>query len=126
MGAVQAGHYTPNPQEAQRRYAANDFLSIDSNAAERAMRRVGIGTKNWLFAGHEKAAQRTATLYIIVAIAERHCIDPQRYLTGVLARMPAMPVTQLEKLLPERWKTAEEPDLIDRWQSACLQDSTWI
>ena len=86
----------------------------------------GIGTKNWLFAGHDIAAQRNATLYSLIASAERHGIDPQAYLRGVFARIPSMPVTQLEKLLPERWKTAEEPDLIDRWQSACLQDSTWI
>jgi hypothetical protein len=75
-----------------------------NNAAERALRRIGIGRKNWLFAGHDIAAQRTATLYSLIASAERHGIDPQAYLGGVLARIPSMPVSQLDKLLPERWK----------------------
>ncbi len=74
-----------------------------NNAAERALRRVGIGRKNWFFAGHDIAAQRTATLYSLIASAERHGIDPQAYLTGILARIASMPVSQLEKLLPERW-----------------------
>ena len=57
------------------------FLNIDNNAAERALRRVGIGRKNWLFAGHDVAAQRIATLYSLIASAERHGLDPHRYLT---------------------------------------------
>ena len=49
-----------------------------------------------MFAGHDVAAQRTATLYSLVASAERHGLDPQRYLTGVLARIPSLPVRQLD------------------------------
>ena len=58
--------------------------------------------KNWLFAGHDLAAQRTATLYSLIASAERHGLDPQAYLRGVLARMPSMPVSQLHS-----WKRFE-------------------
>jgi hypothetical protein len=79
-----------------------------NNAAERALRRIGIGRKNWLFAGHDIAAQRTATLYSLIASAERHGLDPQAYLRGMLARIPAMPVTQLEKLLPEQWDDVKQ------------------
>jgi transposase len=93
-----------NQWEALKVYTTQGFLNIDNNAAERALRRVGIGRKNWLFAGHDVAAQRTATLYSLIASTERHGIDPQAYLCGVLARMPSMPVSQLEKLLPERFK----------------------
>jgi hypothetical protein len=57
-----------------------------------------------LFAGHDVAAQRTATLYTLVASAERHGIDPQRYLTGVLAHIVGTPISQLEQFLPERWQ----------------------
>ncbi len=73
------------------------------------MRRIGIGRKNWLFIGHDLAAQRTATLYSLIASAERHGLDPQAYLRGVLTRIPDMPVTQLEKLLPEKWTTLGPP-----------------
>jgi len=106
---AQAIGYTLNQWEALNVYTTQGFLNIDNNSAERAMRRVGIGRKNWLFAGHDIAAQRTATLYSLVASAERHGVDPQAYLRGVLARIPAMPVTQLDKLLPERWNRSLEP-----------------
>src|SRR5207237_3894010 len=79
------------------------FLNIDNNAAERALRRVGIGRKNWLFAGHDIAAQRTATLYSLIASAERHGIDPQAYLRGVLARIPFMTTSTLGHLVTVRW-----------------------
>lgn len=69
------------------------------STAPGALRRVGIGRKNWLFSGHDVAAQRTA-----VASAERHGLDPQRYLTGVLARIASTSTSQLEQFLPERWK----------------------
>jgi transposase len=100
---AQAIGYMLNQWEALNVYVTQGFLNIDNNAAERALRRIGIGRKNWLFAGHDKAAQRTATLYSLIASAERHGIDPQAYLRGLLARIPSMPVSQLEKLLPERW-----------------------
>jgi transposase len=103
---AQAIGYMLNQWDALCIYTTQGFLNIDNNAAERALRRVGIGRKNWLFAGHDVAAQRTATLYSLIASAERHGLDPQAYLRGVLARIPGMPVSQLDRLLPERW-TAE-------------------
>ena len=100
---AQAITYMLNQWDALCIYTTQGFLNIDNTAAERALRRVGIGRKNWLFAGHDVAAQRTATLYSLIASAERHGLDPQAYLRGVLARMPSMPVSQLERLLPERF-----------------------
>ena len=100
--------YMLNQWEALCIYTTQGFLNIDNNAAERAMRRVGIGRKNWLFAGHDVAAQRTATLYTLVASAERHGLDPQRYLTGVLARIAGTPTSQLEQFLPDRWNRAHD------------------
>ena len=98
--------YMLNQWEALCIYTRHGFLNIDNNAAERALKRVALGRKNWLFAGHDIAAQRTATLYSLVASAERHGLDPQRYLTGVLARIAATPTSQLEQFLPDRWKAA--------------------
>jgi hypothetical protein len=101
---AQAINYTLNQWEALCIYTTQGFLNIDNNAAERALRRIGIGRKNWLFAGHDIAAQRAATLYSLVASAERHGIDPQRYLTSVLARIAPTPVPQLDQFLPDVWK----------------------
>jgi hypothetical protein len=101
---AQAIGYLLNQWDALCIYTTQGFLNIDNNAAERALRRVGIGRKNWLFAGHDIAAQRTATLYSLIASAERHGIDPQAYLRGVLARIAATSTGQLEQFLPERWE----------------------
>jgi transposase len=100
---AQAIQYALNQWEALNRYTAHGFLNIDNNSAERALKRIAIGRKNWLFAGHDEAAKSCAILTTLIASAQRHGIDPQAYLTGVLARTPAMPVSQLEKLLPDAW-----------------------
>ena len=59
---AQAIGYMLNQWEALKTYTTQGFLHIDNIAAEHALRRVGIGRKNWRFAGHDVAAQRTATL----------------------------------------------------------------
>jgi hypothetical protein len=101
---AQAIQYTLNQWEALNRYTEHGFLNIDNNAAERALKRIAIGRKNWLFAGHDEAAKSCAILTTLIASAQRHGIDPQAYLTVVLARIAAMPVSHLEKLLPDRWE----------------------
>ncbi len=100
---AQAITYVLNQWEALNVYTTQGCLNIDNNAAERALKRIAIGRKNWLFAGHDEAAKSAAILTTLIASAQRHGVDLQAYLTGVLARIPSMPVTQLGKLLPERW-----------------------
>ena len=99
--------YTLNQWDALCIYTTQGFLNIDNNAAERALRRIGIGRKNWLFVGHDVAAQRAATLYSLVASAERHGIDPQRYLTSVLAQIASTPVSEVGLFLPDVWKRGD-------------------
>ncbi len=91
--------YMLNQWEALKVYTTQGILNIDNNAAERRLRRIGIGRKNWLFIGHDQAAQRTAhALHSLIASARAaHGLDPQAYLRGVLTRIPDMPVTQLEE-----------------------------
>jgi SNF2 family DNA or RNA helicase len=85
--------------------------NIDNNASERALKRVAIGRKNWLFAGHDAAAENHARLWSLIASAERHGVDPQRYLTSVLAKIGTTPPEDLEQFLPDVWKRddATEP-----------------
>jgi transposase len=80
-------NYTLNQWDALNRYTEQGYLNIDNNAAERALKRVAIGRKNWLFAGHDQAGASHARLYTLIASAERHGIDPQKYLTSVLAKI---------------------------------------
>lgn len=108
---AQAIGYTLNQWEALNRYTEQGFLNIDNNAAERALKRVAIGRKNWLFAGNDKAAASHARLWTLIASAERHGINPQTYLMSVLAKIGQTPLSELNQFLPDRWKddNASEP-----------------
>jgi transposase len=97
-------NYTLNQWDALCRYCEQGHLDIDNNTAERAMKRIAIGRKNWLFAGHDTAAQSHARLYTLIASAQRHGVDPQRYLTSVLAKIGQTPISELEQFLPDVWK----------------------
>lgn len=97
-------NYTLNQWKALCRYCEAGFLEIDNNAAERAMKRIAIGRKNWLFAGNDAAAQSHARLYTLIASAQRHGVDPQKYLTSVLAKIGATHLSDLQQFLPEVWK----------------------
>jgi transposase len=96
--------YVLNQWDALCVYTTQGFLAIDNNAAERQMKRIATGRKNWLFAGNDRAGATAATLYTLIASAERHGLDPQAYLTSVLAKIAATPVSDLEQFLPDVWK----------------------
>jgi len=102
--------YARNQWDALSVYATRGFLAVDNNAAERALKRVAIGRKNWLFAGNDKAGGTAATLYTLIAGAERHGVDPQRYLTSVLAKIASTPVGELDQFLPDVWKRQEQAE----------------
>lgn len=103
--------YAQNQWEALTTYTSQGFLNIDNNASERALKRVAIGRKNWLFAGHDQAAENHARLWSLIASCERHNLDPQRYLTSVLAKIGQTPARELNQFLPDVWKRndAAEP-----------------
>jgi transposase len=103
--------YAQNQWTALTTYTTQGFLAIDNNAAERALKRVAIGRKNWLFAGHDAAAENHARLWSLIASCERHAVDPQSYLTSVLAKIGQKPSEEFEQFLPDVWKKddAAEP-----------------
>ena len=104
---AQAMQYTLNQWDALNRYIEEGYLNIDNNAAERALKRVAIGRKNWLFAGNDDAAANHARLYTLIASAQRHGIDPQAYLTSVLSKISPTPLSELNQFLPDVWKADE-------------------
>jgi len=101
---AQAINYTLNQWDALNRYVEQGYLNIDNNAAERALKRVAIGRKNWLFAGHDEAGASHARLYSLIASAERYGVDPQRYLTSLLAKIGQTKLSDLGQFLPDVWK----------------------
>ncbi len=106
-----AMQYARNQWDALATYTTQGFLNIDNNASERALKRVALGRKNWLFAGNDAAAENHARLWSLIASCDRHKIDPQRYLTSVLAKIGQTPGDDLGQFLPDVWKAedAAEP-----------------
>jgi len=104
-GAIQ---YSLNQWDALCVYTTDGRLNIDNNASENALRRVAIGRKNWLFAGSDNGGRTAATLFSLIATCQRHKVEPMAYLRDVLTRTPAIPVSQLPSLLPNRWQPAAD------------------
>jgi transposase len=104
-----AVRYVQNNWIALTRYVNEPRLSIDNNAAERALRGVAIGRKNWLFAGHDQGAEALAVLFSMIESAKRAKVNPETWLRDVLSRMADLPMNTLEDLLPDRWKQRQVP-----------------
>jgi transposase len=90
--------------EALGRYTDDGRLEIDNNAAERALRVVALGRKNYLFAGSDAGGERAATLYSLIGTAKLNGLDPETYLRNVLSRIGDHPINRIEELLP--WNVA--------------------
>ena len=98
--------YALNQWDALNVYATDGDLAIDNNAAERVLRGVAVGRKNWLFWGSMKGGKSAAVLTSLVATCKRHGLDPWSYLADVLARIPSHPSERLAELLPDAWAAA--------------------
>src|SRR5215469_1418211 len=97
---------------ALTRYLDDGRLEIDNNAAERALRAVALGRKNWLFAGSDDGGERAAAIYTIIGTAKLNDIDPEAYLRHVLERVAEHPINRIDELLP--WTVASQLDALKR------------
>ncbi|MER0240426.1 IS66 family transposase [Fulvimarina sp. MAC8] len=91
------------------RFTVDGRICLTNNAAERALRSLALGRKSWLFAGSDRGANRCAFMLTLIATAKLNNIDPQAWLTDVLARIADMPQSRLEELLPWNWSPAPLP-----------------
>jgi len=101
-----AVHYALNRWEALLRYCNDGRLEIDNNAAERALRAVALGRKNYLFAGSDSGGERAAAIYSLIGTAKLNGLDPEAYLRQVLERIADHPINHIVELLP--WNLVPE------------------
>lgn len=99
-----AVRYALGRWEALLRFCDDGNIEIDNNAAERALRVVALGRKNFLFAGSDGGGESAAALYSLIGTAKLNGIDPEGYLRNVLSRIADHPVNRIEELLP--WHVA--------------------
>jgi hypothetical protein len=96
--------YALNNWEALKRYTEAGFLQIDNNVAEREMKNIALGRKNWLHIGSEQGGRTAAVLFSFTSTCQRLSVEPWAYLSDVLNRLPTAMPEQLPALLPDRWQ----------------------
>ncbi len=106
---AQAIRYSLTRWDALTRYTTDGRLDICNNAAERAIRPLAIGRKNWLFAGADSGADRAATIYTIIETAKLNGLDPEAYLSDLISRIADHPAKRIDELLPWRYQYISIP-----------------
>jgi hypothetical protein len=110
----QAMGYALRHRAALERYTEDGQLQMDNGAAERAIRGIALGRRNWLFCGSERGARAACVYFGLAASCRRHAIDPFRYLRDLFTRLPVLLAEtggrptddQFQSLLPGRWQPA--------------------
>jgi hypothetical protein len=92
------------------RYHDDGRLEIDNSAAERALRGVALGRKNWLFAGSDVGGQRAAGIYSLIETCKLNGVDPEAYLRRVLGVIADDPINRVAELLPWNLRDRLAPD----------------
>jgi len=103
---AKAIQYGLNRWTSLTRFLDDGRLCMSNNAAERALRGIAVGRHNWTFAGSDDGGRRAAAIYTLVETAKLNDIDPQAWLTDVLARLQDHPAKRIDELLPWNWKRA--------------------
>jgi transposase len=93
-------HYALARWKALTRYRDDGRVEIDNNAAERSLRAVALGRKNYLFAGADCGGERAAAMYSLIGTAKLNGVDPESYLRYVLERIAEHPINRIDELLP--------------------------
>ena len=102
--ATKALGYAANQEQELRRVLADGRLPLDNTRAERNLRKVVVGRKNWMFYGSNSHAESAAAIFSLVASCRLHGIDPQQYLDEVMRALPDWPKERYLELSPKYWR----------------------
>jgi transposase len=105
---AKAINYTLDRWAAFTRFLDDGRICLSNNAAERAVRGVALGRKNWTFAGSHEGGRRAAAVYSLIETCKLNDVDPQAWLAYVLAKLPDHPANKIDELLPWSWKVAQQ------------------
>ncbi len=101
---AKAMDYMLNRWTSFTRFLDNGKICLTNNSAERALRCIAVGRKNWTFCGSDRGGERAAALYTLIATAKLNDVDPEAWLADVLRRISDHPISKLHELLPWNWK----------------------
>lgn len=101
---ARAIRYATSRWAALTRYVNDGRLEMSNNAAERAIRPLALGRKNYLFAGSDEGGRRAAIIYTLIETARLNDIDPEAWLADIIARIADHPINQIDDLLPWKWQ----------------------
>ena len=108
---ARAIRYATSRWAALTRYLDDGRLEMSNNAAERAIRPLALGRKNYLFAGSDEGGRRAATIYTLIETARLNDIDPEAWLADVIARIADHPINRIDDLLPWKWGSVAKQNI---------------
>lgn len=100
------------------RFLDDGRICLTNNAAERALRGIALGRRNWTFAGSQRGADRAAVMLTLITTARLNDVDPKAWLADVLARIADLPASRLHEMLPWEWKRLRQAATIVDQQAA--------
>nr|WP_083843207.1 IS66 family insertion sequence element accessory protein TnpB [Bradyrhizobium sp. WSM471] len=104
--------------EGFARFLDDGRICLTNNCAERALRGIALGRRNWTFAGSQRGADRAAIMLTMITTCRLNDVDPRAWLADVLARIADLPASRLHELLPWEWKLLHQAGKSDDQQAA--------
>lgn len=92
--------YAVSRMKRMRVYLDNGICELDNNVAERSVKGIALGRKNYMFVGSDSGGERAAAIYSLIETAKLNRVNPQAWLADVLARIPDHPINKIDELLP--------------------------
>ncbi|MEQ1951765.1 transposase [Mesorhizobium sp. CN2-181] len=108
---AKAIRYSLNRWEALCRFTEDGRLDMTNNAAERAIRPLTLGRRNWTCLGSDSGGERAAVVYTLIQTCKLNGINPEAYLADLIGRVSDHPANRIDELLPWNWRTRSDTRL---------------